>query len=72
MDPPKSGVEKEVISEIIRIRPKRMIYVSCDPASLTRDLKLLTDSGFLLDHVQGLDMFPHTGHFESITVLKGP
>ncbi len=71
MDPPKSGVEKEGLSEIIRIRPKRIIYVSCDPASLTRDLKLLINSGFSVEQVQGFDMFPHTAHFETIAVLKG-
>lgn len=70
MDPPRAGVGAEVCSLLARIQPKEIVYVSCDPATLARDLKSLLDSGYHLAAIHLLDMFPQTFHLETIAVLK--
>jgi 23S rRNA (uracil1939-C5)-methyltransferase len=58
-----------VIEAILASPVRRLVYVSCDPATLARDLRLLVDGGFALTEVQPLDMFPHTQHIEVVTTL---
>jgi len=70
LDPPRSGVEKGVIEAIVSIRPKRMTYVSCDPATLARDLKPLIAAGYALDSIAAFDMFPQTHHVETVARLS--
>lgn len=70
IDPPRSGCLPGAIDALVRLRPHTVVYVSCDPATLARDLKLLCDRGFELVVVQPLDMFPQTIHIECVAVLR--
>ena len=69
IDPPRSGLYPGVIDAIIDSAAKRVVYVSCDPGTLARDLRLFVDGGFTIREVQPVDMFPHTAHIENVTVL---
>lgn len=69
IDPPRVGVSKEVIREVMAMAPQRMVYVSCNPATLARDLAMLGE-GYEILEVQPIDMFPHTFHVESVARLE--
>jgi 23S rRNA (uracil1939-C5)-methyltransferase len=69
LDPPRTGAESRVISGILRLKPKRICYVSCDPATLARDLKKLIAGGYEIDHLAAFDMFPQTHHVETVAHL---
>jgi tRNA/tmRNA/rRNA uracil-C5-methylase (TrmA/RlmC/RlmD family) len=66
LDPPRTGAGDVVIKQIVRLKPRKIIYISCDPASLARDTKTLIDSGYKLDHIRGFDLFPMTQHIECV------
>jgi 23S rRNA (uracil1939-C5)-methyltransferase len=68
-DPPRSGMA-ELTGLLPELTVRRLVYVSCDPATLCRDLEKLTNSGFAIDTIQPLDMFPQTHHIETIVVLE--
>lgn len=73
LDPPRTGAENKDIAGILKLRPSRISYVSCDPATLARDLKKLIgdgDSGYSLDSVAAFDMFPQTHHVETVARLS--
>lgn len=70
MDPPRAGVGHEVCTLLARLRTAEIIYVSCDPMTLGRDLKQMVDSGYRLDELYMIDMFPQTFHQETIAVLR--
>ncbi|SHH21220.1 23S rRNA (uracil(1939)-C(5))-methyltransferase RlmD [Thermosipho atlanticus] len=71
VDPPRSGLEKEVIDKILEISPEKIGYVSCNPATLARDLKKFLDSGkYKIEIIKPFDMFPQTYHIETITILR--
>ena len=69
IDPPRKGCEKEVLDTILKIEPKRIVYVSCNVATLARDLKILEEK-YDIKKVTPVDMFPFTSHCEVISVLK--
>jgi 23S rRNA (uracil1939-C5)-methyltransferase len=69
LDPPRAGA-KDVLDVLARMRPRKIIYVSCEPPTLARDLRRLGEMGFGLKRIQPLDMFPHTYHMEVIAELK--
>ena len=69
VDPPRKGCDPAVLEAIAKMNPPKLIYVSCDPATLARDLKVLTGKGYEILEVQPVDMFPQTNHVETITVL---
>jgi len=69
LDPPRGGA-KEAVPGMIALNPRRIIYVSCDPATLARDLGLLCGGGYAVRSVLPLDMFPQTAHIESVTLLE--
>ena len=71
LDPPRTGAESRVISGIVRLKPKRICYVSCDPATLARDLKKLIAGGYSINSIQAFDMFPQTHHVETVVHLTG-
>ena len=68
-DPPRAGMHSDVINVIIKAQPKRIVYVSCNPATQARDLSLL-DSNYRVMAVQPVDMFPHTPHVENVVMLE--
>lgn len=70
LDPPRTGAEPAVIEGILSLKPKHITYVSCDPATLARDLKPLLAAGYFLDSIAGFDMFPQTHHVETIVHLR--
>lgn len=70
LDPPRSGAAGKVTAELVRIRPRNIIYVACDPVALARDLKDLTAAGYSLQGLRAFDLFPHTHHFESVAALS--
>jgi 23S rRNA (uracil1939-C5)-methyltransferase len=69
LDPPRVGCENAAITGILSLRPRRISYVSCDPATLARDLKKLIADGYSLDSVAAFDMFPQTHHVETVARL---
>ncbi|MEK6683836.1 MAG: 23S rRNA (uracil(1939)-C(5))-methyltransferase RlmD [Nitrospirota bacterium] len=69
LDPPREGVDRRTLESLIRLNPSRIVYVSCDPATLARDLKILTDSGFHPGRIQPIDLFPQTYHLETVAEL---
>jgi 23S rRNA (uracil1939-C5)-methyltransferase len=69
LDPPRAGCDENAIRELIRIAPVRIVYVSCSPASLARDLKLLLAASYTVSYCQPIDMFPHTAHMETVVTL---
>lgn len=73
VDPPRKGCDEALLDTILNMKPERVVYVSCNPATLARDLRILEDGGYKTLEVQPVDMFPHTGHVEVIVklVLKG-
>lgn len=70
LDPPRAGAEEDSISRIIALHPQRIAYVSCDPATLARDLKELIEDGYHLDSLAAFDMFPQTHHVETVAHLS--
>lgn len=69
VDPPRSGLSKTTINQILNIKPKKIIYVSCNPMTLARDLNLLNNS-YKLECIKAFDMFPRTNHVECVCELK--
>ena len=70
MDPPRKGIDEEALKVVVATAPKRIVYVSCDCATLARDLKYLCDNGYELKKVRPVDMFPHTTHVETVCLLS--
>lgn len=68
VDPPRKGLDENTIENIIRIKPQRLIYISCNPATLVRDLRKLEET-YEIKEIQALDMFPFTSHIETVTLL---
>lgn len=69
LDPPRAGAGPKVLKYLVSLEPKKIIYISCEPPTLVRDLKLLRGWGYQLQKVQALDMFPQTYHFEAVVFL---
>ena len=70
VDPPRKGCDDVCIQTMLEIAPKRIVYVSCDPATLARDLKKLAEGGYRLDYVQPVDQFAHTVHVETVVLMS--
>ena len=69
VDPPRTGMTKQALSGILGAKPSRIVYVSCDVATLARDTRTLLDAGYGLEQVTGIDLFPNTAHVESVALL---
>ena len=70
VDPPRTGMTREALAGIINQEPPRIVYVSCDVATLARDARTLVDAGWELTEIEGIDLFPNTAHVESIAVFE--
>jgi 23S rRNA (uracil1939-C5)-methyltransferase len=70
VDPPRKGCDIKLLEAIGDAKPNRVVYVSCDPSTLARDLKILEEKGYKTAKVQPVDMFPHTSHVECVALLK--
>lgn len=71
LDPPRTGAERETVESLISLKPQEIVYVSCNPATLARDLKILLESGgFAIDKITAFDFFPQTHHVETIVRLR--
>lgn len=70
LDPPRKGCDEATLNAIINAKIEKVVYVSCNPATLARDCRILCDNGYETDAVQSVDMFPHSGHVESVVSLK--
>lgn len=70
VDPPRKGCDEKLLQTILAMKPKKVVYVSCNPATLARDMQILTDGGYEAKQVQPVDMFPMTTHIEAVTVLE--
>ena len=68
-DPPRSGMNPKTIKDILELSPKKIVYISCNPATQARDIKLLCDGGYSLIKIKPVDMFPHTYHIENVALL---
>ncbi|MBQ9932001.1 MAG: 23S rRNA (uracil(1939)-C(5))-methyltransferase RlmD [Firmicutes bacterium] len=70
LDPPRQGCQPELLEAVLTIDPEKIVYVSCDPATLARDIKFLTANGYEFREAQPVDMFPHSSHVEVVTWLQ--
>ncbi|MCD4677275.1 MAG: 23S rRNA (uracil(1939)-C(5))-methyltransferase RlmD, partial [Desulfobacula sp.] len=67
-DPPRVGMHKDIVQQVLSISPEKIVYVSCNPATLARDLEML-HLKYDIKEIQPIDMFPHTYHIESVALL---
>jgi len=72
LDPARSGCDRRVLHALVSYRPDTVVYVSCDPATLARDLAFLVQHDFEIEEIQPIDMFPQTHHIEVVAVLRSP
>ena len=70
VDPPRKGCDNACLDTMLKMQPNRIVYVSCDSATLARDLRILCDGGYELEKVRAVDQFPHTGHIETVVKLN--
>ncbi len=70
VDPPRSGIERRALDALVALQPEQIAYISCDPATLARDVKRLTGGGYRLTRVTPFDLFPQTYHVETICLLE--
>ena len=70
LDPPRKGCDEACLSAVLELSPKRIVYVSCDPGSLAREMKYLREGGYVLEKWVGIDNFPRTGHVETVVLLS--
>ena len=69
LDPPRAGSDERFLSSLLRCAPKKVVYVSCDPETLARDLGVLTKGGYRVKKLRPVDMFPYTRHIECVAAL---
>ena len=69
VDPPRAGCSREFLTSLAMLAPEKVVYISCDPKTLARDLTFLTKNGFRVRRIQPVDMFPHTGHVETVVLM---
>jgi 23S rRNA (uracil1939-C5)-methyltransferase len=69
IDPPRAGMHQDVVKQVLAMAPQKIVYVSCNPATMARDLALMKEV-YRVEEVQPVDMFPHTFHIESVAKLS--
>ncbi len=70
LDPPRKGSDESTLTAIIKAQPKRVVYVSCNPATLARDARFLNDNGYIITATTAFDLFPHTSHVETVCLMS--
>ena len=70
VDPPRKGCEESLLRTMVDMEPERIVYVSCDSATLARDLKILCENGYKIEKVRAVDQFPMTVHVETVVRLQ--
>ncbi|MFD1039320.1 23S rRNA (uracil(1939)-C(5))-methyltransferase RlmD [Virgibacillus byunsanensis] len=70
LDPPRSGSDEAFLSSVVKLQPKRVVYVSCNPETQARDMKYLVKNGYKVKEIQPVDMFPQTAHVETVALLE--
>jgi 23S rRNA (uracil-5-)-methyltransferase RumA len=70
VDPPRSGINPKALEDIVKFNAEKIVYVSCNPESLTRDLKIFSEKGYKVEKVKCVDMFPHTYHVETVVLIE--
>ena len=70
IDPPRAGVGAEVCALLATVSPPEIVYVSCDPVTLARDIKMLVTAGYTIAELHMVDMFPQTFHLETVAILR--
>ena len=70
LDPPRDGIHPKALEKIIRYGVPKMVYISCKPSSLARDLEILIAGGYKVERVKCVDMFPHTVHVETVVLMS--
>ena len=70
VDPPRKGCDEKCLETIVRMGPKKVVYVSCDSATLARDVKYLGEKGYEVKRARCVDMFPQSGHVETVCLLS--
>jgi len=71
VDPPRTGLSREALDGVLRLRTPRIVYVSCDVATLARDSRVIVDGGYRVDRADAFDLFPNTPHVETVVVFQG-
>ena len=70
VDPPRKGCEESLLRTMVDMQPGRIVYVSCDSATLARDVKYLRGNGYEIERARAVDMFPHTVHVETVVLMS--
>ena len=70
MDPPRAGSDEQFLTSLAGLAPKKIVYISCNPETLQRDLQFLVRAGYHVQEIQPVDMFPHTNHVETVCLLS--
>ena len=70
VDPPRKGLDKAVIETVVRAKPDKVVYISCDPATLARDCFIFAEKGYTTSEATPFDLFPRTGHVETVVCLE--
>jgi|TARA_Y100000310_G_scaffold316658_1_gene368638 23S rRNA (uracil1939-C5)-methyltransferase len=69
LDPPRAGMHPKLVNDVARMKPRKIVYISCNPSTQARDVAVLTESGYGLERLAMVDMFPHTPHIETVALL---
>ena len=69
LDPPRSGMHKNTVGDVLQLNPQKIVYVSCNPTTQVRDIQLMVEAGYKLIKIRPVDMFPHTYHIENVALL---
>jgi len=70
MDPPRAGSSRKFINSLLRMKPDRVVYISCNPETLARDLRFITKGGYKVQKITPVDMFPFTNHVETVVLMS--
>lgn len=70
LDPPRAGCNRMFLNSLVELSPERIVYISCNPLTLERDVKFLSDKGYQTNEIQPVDMFPHTNHVECVVLMS--